>query len=280
MSKRPVDRTETKKDDYFLDESPKQPLARWLFNRECEQKSRRFGMPRREFVTGSMGAMAAMSVLGQLAGFSSKAEAMTGFVGPSEDDYQSLAAFTRLDQSTSLDWAAIDAAVRQQQPGVVTTILNMLDGCRDVHLGFGPDQYTHMTQCATRARRGGASDELILVGLIHDLGKVISNLSHPDIIAGIARPYVSEGAYYMLRHHMEFQWKHYGKHVFRPTNGRDRYIGEPWYEDAVRFSDEFDQTAFDPDYPSDPIEDFIPLIEQFFGNAEPKKHSSHKVCVG
>jgi predicted HD phosphohydrolase len=227
-----------------------------------------------------MGAMAAMSVLGQLAGFSSKAEAMTGYVGPSEDDYQALASFTRLDECTAMDWAKIDLAVRNQQPGVATTIMNMLDSCRDLHLGFGPDQFVHMTQAATRARRDNASDEMVLLSLVHDLGKVISNLSHPDIIASIVRPYVSDNAYYILRHHMEFQWKHYGVFVANPPNARDRYVGQPWYDDAARFSDEYDQTAFDPNYPTDPIEEFIPLLEQFFGTYQPERNLTSKICIG
>lgn len=276
----PTNKTNKRVDDYFLEPSPKQPLARMLFEKECAEKSKRFGLSRRQFVTDAMGAMAAMSVLGQLATFSSEAEAIEGFVGPADDTYQAVAGFTRLDQSTSMDWATIDLAVRNQQPGVVSTILNMMDSCRELHLGFGPDQYVHMTQAATRARRANASDEMVLLSLVHDLGKVISNLSHPDIIAGIVRPYVSDNAYYILRHHMEFQWRHYGVYVANPQNARDRYIGQPWYDDAALFSDEFDQTAFDPDYPTDPIEEFIPLIEQFFGVYQPEKNKTNRLCIG
>lgn len=266
-------------DDYFQEASPKAPLMRFLFHKECTQRSHRFGMSRRQFVEGSMGAMAAMSIIGQISAFASKAEAQDSYVPPAEDTYQELASFTRLDESDAADWSIINSAIQDQQPGVVTTILNMIEAYRGVHIGFGVDQFEHMTQCATRAKNGGASDEMILLCVIHDLGKIISNLAHPDIIAGIVRPYVSDSGYYLLRHHMEFQWKHYGQYILAPTNGRDRYVGQPWYEEAVRFSDEFDQTAFDPDYPTDPIEEFVPLIEQFFANETPRKHLTFQVCA-
>ena len=269
--------------DYFVDSTYKKALQTMLLEKECMEKSQRFGLSRRRFMTSSFGAVAATSIFGQIAGFSSKAEAMDGFVSPSEDLYQSVATtakFTRLDQSTAADWAIIENAVRAQQQGVVNTIKNMINACRGYHLGFGPDQFTHVTQAATRAKRDNASDEMILVCLVHDLGKVISNLAHPDIIAGIVRPYVSDGSYYLLRHHMEYQWKHYGHYIFKPTNGRQRYVGESWHADAVRFSDEYDQKAFDRYYRTDPIESFLPLVEQFFGTDKPRKNQTHQICVG
>lgn len=269
--------------DYFVDSTYKKDLQTMLLEKECMEKAQRFGLSRRGFLSSSFGAVAATSIFGQIAGFSSRAEAMDGFVSPSEDLYQSMAtttSFTRLDQSTAADWAIIENAVRAQQEGVVDTIKNMINACRGYHLGFGPDQFTHMTQAATRARRDNASDEMILVCLVHDLGKVISNLAHPDIIAGIVRPYVSEGSYYLLRHHMEYQWKHYGLYIFKPTNGRQRYVGESWHADAVKFSDEYDQKAFDPYYRTDPVEEFMPLVEQFFGTNQPRKNLTHQVCVG
>ena len=269
--------------DYFVDSTYKRDLQTMLLEKECMEKSQRFGLSRRRFMTSSFGAVAATSIFGQIAGFSSKAEAMDGFVSPSEDLYQSVATtarFTRLDQSTAADWAIIENAVRTQQQGVVDTIKNMINACRGYHLGFGPDQFTHVTQAATRAKRDNASDEMILVCLVHDLGKVISNLAHPDIIAGIVRPYVSDGSYYLLRHHMEYQWKHYGHYIFKPTNGRQRYVGESWHADAVRFSDEYDQKAFDRYYRTDPIESFLPLVEQFFGTEKPRKNLTCQICVG
>lgn len=269
--------------DYFADSTYKKNLQMMLLEKECMEKSQRFGISRRHFLTSSFGAVAATSIFGQIAFFSSKAEALDGYVSPSDDLYASVAEttnFTRLDQSTAEDWAIIENAVRAQSVGVVGTIKNMINASRGYHLGFGPDQFTHVTQTATRARRDNASDEMILVCLVHDLAKVISNLAHADIIAGMVRPYVSDGSFYLLRHHMEYQWKHYGTWVLRPTNGRARYVGEPWHASACRFSDEYDQKAFDPYYRTDPIETFLPLVDQFFGTATPKTNRTGQMCIG
>ena len=100
--------------DYFADSTYKKNLQTMLLEKECVEKSQRFGISRRHFLTSSFGAVAATSIFGQIAAFSSKAEAMEGFVSPSEDLYQSIATtarFTRLDQSTAEDWAVIENAV-------------------------------------------------------------------------------------------------------------------------------------------------------------------------
>lgn len=62
--------------DYFVDSTYKKSLQSLLLEKECLEKSQRFGVSRRHFLSSSFGAIAATSILGQIAGFSSKAEAM------------------------------------------------------------------------------------------------------------------------------------------------------------------------------------------------------------
>ena len=45
---------------------------------------------------------------------------------------------------------------------------------------------------------------------------------------------------------------------------RERHRQEPWFEQALVFTDEWDQAAFDPAYPVLPLEEFEPLLKQFF----------------
>ena len=265
--------------DWFREPTPQQRLLRALLAREAAQKAARFGVGRRAFLGSSMGAMAAMSVAAQATAHASEAEAMDRFVGPSEDAYAEVAercegatTFTALAASTAADWELIDQATRAQERGVQDTILNMLRNLGGLYAGFGVDQDVHCRQTATRALRGGASDELVLAGLIHDAGKLISNANHPEIIAAIARPYLSDGAYRVLRHHMEFQWQHYGEFIAKPTDLRDRYVGLTWYEDAAAFSDAYDQRAFDPAYDTLPLEEFEPLVREMFGRS-PMRHN-------
>jgi predicted HD phosphohydrolase len=60
-------------------------------------------------------------------------------------------------------------------------ILSMLKQAESLTLGFGTDQLHHALQTATMARRAGAEDEMILISLIHDIGKVINVPNHGQI---------------------------------------------------------------------------------------------------
>ena len=140
----------------------------------------------------------------------------------------------------------------------------MLQQMKGLSLGFGADQYHHALQTATMARQAGADDEIILISLIHDVGKVINVPNHGQICAEIIKPYVSYSAYQIVRTHQDFQGKHYYQYQGKPQNLRDQYKNEDWYERAVEFTDEWDQAAFDPNYRIDSLESFIPLINSTF----------------
>ena len=82
--------------------------------------------------------------------------------------------FTRMDQSSQEDWEHIrDEHMPHvlDMPNRIISMLKQLDG---VTLGFNTDQLHHALQTATMARRAGADDEMIVISLIHDIGKVIN----------------------------------------------------------------------------------------------------------
>src|SRR5687767_1977291 len=83
--------------------------------------------------------------------------------------------------------------------------LRMLEQLQGVYHGLPVDQYEHSLQCATRAYRANASDEMILVALLHDVGKTCSIYHHEEISAGMLRRFVSRTAYELLRAHTDFQ---------------------------------------------------------------------------
>jgi predicted HD phosphohydrolase len=254
-------------DDFFRE----QDFMRALLEREATQRAARFGVERRDFLASAMGALAALSVFEQAPAFRSRAEAQAGFVPPPDDCYAELqadhATFRSVQASSALDWEIIQAAANAQERAVPDIVLGMLDTLSGLYSGFGVHQLEHMTQTATRAVRANAPDEWVLVSLIHDAGKVISNANHPEIVAALARPYMSNDAYRGLRHHMEFQWKHYGDKLGLPTDGRTRYQDQPWYAATALFSDEWDQVSFDPAYNTLPLSEFEPLVRSVFGRA-------------
>lgn len=255
--------------DYFLAGGALQARLRALLERETARVAPRFGLQRRDFLRGAMGALAASAVLEQVPGFRSIAEAQQGFEPPSDDCYAQAeaahASFTRSDASSAPDWEIIHAAARAQQAAVPRTVMNMLSTMSTLYVGSGISRLTHNLQTATRAMRANASDETVLIALMHDAGEVVSGTNHAEVAAALLRPYVSSASYYIVRTHMEFQLKHYGDEILLPTDMRDRYADQPWYTQAAVFSDAFDQMAFDPDYDTLPLAEFEPLVQQFFG---------------
>ena len=117
--------------------------------------------------------------------------------------------FTRMDQSTEQEWQHIYEEHLPHVAGMPRRIISMLEQMKGLSLGFGTDQHHHSLQTATMARRGGADDEMIVVSLIHDIGKVINVPNHGQICAEIIKPYVTDEAYHIVRTHQDFQGQHY-----------------------------------------------------------------------
>ena len=170
--------------------------------------------------------------------------------------------FTRMDESTAEQWGVIGSETLNNQPRVAEQFLSMLRQCAGITDGFATDQLTHCLQTATNAEKAGADPEVVFASLCHDIGKVISVFNHPAIAAEMIKPYVSSDTYHMILVHQDFQGKHYYAHFGKDPNARAQYEGEPWYDLAARFADEWDQTAFDPDGETFPLEHFEPLIRQ------------------
>lgn len=175
------------------------------------------------------------------------------------------ASFTRMDASTREEWMLIGRATVEAQPKVADQILTMLRSLAGFHAGFGVDQLHHALQTATMAKRANAADDVILGALCHDVGKVISIPNHGPIAAEMLKPYVSRDMYHVLRTHQDFQGRHYYGHFGMSTTLRDNYKNEPWFALAERFTDEWDQAAFDPSYTVLPLEEFEPLVRERFG---------------
>ena len=172
--------------------------------------------------------------------------------------------FTRMDESTAEQWMEIgvESAKSQQRQGeTVLALLQMLATKVD---GFAVDQLTHCLQTATRAERAGADPEVVVASLCHDIGKVVSVPNHGPIAAEILKPYVRDEVYWMIKAHQDFQGKHYYHHFGGNPEAREEYRGQPWFELAAQFADEWDQVAFDPDYETEPLEHFEPLVMRVF----------------
>ena len=180
-------------------------------------------------------------------------------VGP-----EARASFTRMDESTRDEWLGIGQATLGVQAHVAERMLHMLRSFDDLYVGFRVSQLHHALQTATMARRANASDEMVLAALCHDVGKYVSIANHAAIAAEMLRPYVSDDTYKIVLTHQDFQGRHYFEHFGKSSTLRDQHRGQPWFALAERFTDEWDQAAFDPAYPVLPLAEFEPLVRSAF----------------
>src|SRR5579863_8113786 len=172
--------------------------------------------------------------------------------------------FRRMDESNAEQWAEIGARTAERQARVPARILAMLEALGDITDGFAVDQLRHSLQTATRAEEAGADPEMVVAALCHDIGKYVSVPNHPRIAAEILRPYVSDETFHVIRTHQDFQGRHYYHHFGGDPDAREQYRGEPWFELGERFADEWDQASFDPDYPTETLAHFEPLVRKVF----------------
>ncbi len=172
--------------------------------------------------------------------------------------------FTRMDESTAEQWAEIGRQTFGHQARVAEKALALLGELATITDGFAVDQLTHCLQTATRAERAGASAEMIVASLLHDVGKIVAVANHPAIAAEILRPYVSDDVYWLIQVHQDFQGRHYYEHFGMDPGAREKHRGHRAFALAERFADEWDQTSFDPSYDTLALEHFAPLVRQVF----------------
>jgi predicted HD phosphohydrolase len=174
------------------------------------------------------------------------------------------ARITRLDSATAEQWAlnervakAIDASLADR----VFVLVRMLDGMDD---GFAVDQLGHALQTATRAERAGADDEVVVAALMHDVGKIFGDDNHDAVSAEILRPYVRDDVYRVVCHHQDFTARYIAPILGGDSQRRERWRSEPWFGLAECFSDQWDQPSFEPEYGTEALEHFEPVVRRVF----------------
>jgi predicted HD phosphohydrolase len=141
------------------------------------------------------------------------------------------------------------------------SLLGLLEGCYAPEERGLVDTLGHSLQAATRAERAGAGADLVAAALCHDVGKVFSLRLHDQIAASLVSGYLPPDLVRVVRHHAQVTaivWDR--AHVGLAA----RYHRAPWYPEAVRFVSEWDVPAFDPDYPTEPLCHFEPLLRDVF----------------
>jgi len=173
-------------------------------------------------------------------------------------------AFTQMIDGTAEEYAFLDNLEKEFARGLPGRIETSLRGLEDTLSGYQVSRLEHSLQSATRAQRDGRTDDYVVAALIHDIGDELAPYSHSELAASILRPFVDENLYQIIKTHGVFQIYYYGEQMGIDRNVRERYKDEPWYEDAIEFCEKYDQNCFDPDYKSEPLEFFRPLLNEVF----------------
>jgi predicted HD phosphohydrolase len=175
-----------------------------------------------------------------------------------------LVSFRRMQDGTREDYLLLDRLDREfahQLPDKILAALGRLDHSLQ---GYQVTRLHHSLQTATRALRDGADEELIAAALIHDIGDELAPYSHQEIAAAILRPYVRTEVTWIVEHHALFQNYYYAHHLGGDRDARDRYKDHPWYGACRDFCANWDQNSFDPEYPTEPLSKFEPIVRRIF----------------
>jgi predicted HD phosphohydrolase len=172
--------------------------------------------------------------------------------------------FHRMEDGTREDYALLERAEREYVEALPDRILTAVRKLDQALQGYPVSRLGHSLQAATRALKDGADDELIVAALIHDVGDELAPYNHAEIAAGIIRPYVRPEVTWIVEQHGLFQTYYYAHHYDRDRNAREKFRGHPWYQACKDFCANWDQSSFDPDYPSEPLSTFEPRVREIF----------------
>ena len=172
--------------------------------------------------------------------------------------------FTSMAQGTRAEYELLDRYEAEFTDSLAHRILEYLGRLDDSISGYKVSRLEHCLQSATRAHRAGESEEVVVAALVHDIGDMVAPFSHSELAAAVLRPFVSEKTYWIVKHHGLFQTYYFAHHLGGNRNARDRYRDHQWYDDAIRFCELYDQNCFDPDYDSESLAFFAPMVERLF----------------
>ena len=189
--------------------------------------------------------------------------------------------FTRMADGSVEDYLLLAELEKQHAAGVADRVLEHLRGLEKSFGGYQVDRLEHSLQCASRAHRDGASGDMVVVALLHDIGDMLAPLNHSEMAAAILRPYVSEESYWIAKWHGLFQTYYYAHHLGGDRNARERFRDHPFFDATVQFCDEWDQPSFDPHYDTMSLKTFEPMVRRVFSR-EPFAHGSARdsACGG
>ena len=179
------------------------------------------------------------------------------------------ATFTRMDESTREDWAAIVPEAMKMARGLPDRVLEHLRLLDGDFGGFPVDRLTHCLQTATLAHRDGRDEEYVCCALLHDIGDTLGSFNHPDIAAAILKPFVSDENLWMVQQHGIFQGYNFFHHIGLDRDMREQFRDHPHFARTAEFVQRYDNPAFDPEAEALPLSFFEPMLRRLM--AQPRQ---------
>lgn len=173
-------------------------------------------------------------------------------------------AFTRMRDGSAEEYAFLETLEDAYAKALPQRIENQLQQLEHALGGYQVSRLEHSLQSATRAHRDGRSVDYVVVALVHDIGDELAPFSHSELAAAVIRPFVSEKLYWIVKTHGIFQMFYYGEQTGLNKNARDCFRHHVWFDDAVTFCEKYDENCFDPDYDSEPLSFFRPMLNEVF----------------
>lgn len=184
--------------------------------------------------------------------------------GADQSHLNRIVGFTRMQDGTREDYRLLERHERDYLRELPERILAALGKLKDSYGGYPLSRLDHSLQVATRAKNDGADDELVVAALIHDVGDDLAPCNHAELAAAIIRPYVRAEVTWIVEQHGLFQSYYYAHHLGGSRDGRERFLGHPWYRACKEFCANWDQCSFDPQYPWQPLGSFEPMVRRIF----------------
>ena len=172
--------------------------------------------------------------------------------------------FTAMEAGTPADYQLLAQFEQAHVNALPERLLAALSELANGLAGYQIDRLQHSLQTATRAENDGADIDWIVAALVHDIGDDLAPMNHSEYAAAVLRPYVREEVAWVVEKHGLFQTYYWAHHMGMDRNGRDKYRDHPYYDSCVRFCERWDQASFDPDYPTQTLEHFAPMVREVF----------------
>jgi len=171
-------------------------------------------------------------------------------------------AFRQMKDGTREEYELLERLEDRYIAALPDRILAALQGLDGTLGGYQVTRLEHSLQTASRAEDDGADDELIFGALLHDVGDVLAPANHSQYAAAIIRPYVRREVTWIVEHHGVFQMYHYAHHLGGNRDAREQYRGHRWFDACAAFCERWDQAAFDPEYPTRPLDHYESLVRR------------------